>query len=208
LINCGVCALTIAALSGLGARSRAHGSASVTGGNPPPGIRALATGCLPSHRGYLRARLRGANDLEINWHDGQMQCDGDVRPDNHGIRLTFAGRAGSGDHRIRFVFGIEAPAAAGVTHNVPAGVTVIFEGERRLYSTRGAGKCTVDDLQQEPIGGVAAHIMRVSARGFCIGEATAVGAQRDELLLSTFDFQGRVAGVSAGSAADRTFSRH
>ncbi|MGH8142687.1 MAG: hypothetical protein ACREU2_09250 [Steroidobacteraceae bacterium] len=193
LFSGGICALAIAALSGLGVG--AHGSAA------RPAARTV-TGCLRSHRGYLRARLRGGSDLQINWVDAQMQCDGDVRPDRLGIRLTFAGRTGggragragrAGAHRIRFIFGIDAPPAAGVTHNVPAGVTVIFEGEHRLYSTRGGGKCTVADLQQESVG--AAGTLRVRARGFCIGEATAIGGNGDALLLSTFDFQGRVAGV-------------
>jgi hypothetical protein len=198
LVNCGVCALAIAVLSGLGAHARGSDRI-VSGSSTAPAASAVA-GCLPSHQGYLHARLRGASDLPINWRDGQMQCDGDIRPDAREIRLTFVGRAGARDHRIRFIFGIDAPPAAGVTHNVPAGVTVIFEGERRLYSTRGAGSCTITDLRQEPVGAPAFHILRVRARGFCIGEATAVGGRGDFLLLSTFDFQGRVTG--AGQAAN------
>ncbi|HEX4025512.1 MAG TPA: hypothetical protein VHX52_12555 [Steroidobacteraceae bacterium] len=197
LMRWGVCAPAVAAavLMGLGASARHAAAAVARGSSGTPGA-----GCLPSHEGYLRAHLRGASDLDIDWQDRQMQCDGDVRPGRHGIRLTFAGRAQPGNHRVRFVFGIDAAPAIGTVHNVPASVTVIFEGEGRLYSTRGANACTVDDLQQQPFGAAGAHRVRVSARGFCIGEAGAVGGRNDGLLLSTFDFDGQMTGD--GSPAD------
>lgn len=146
-------------------------------------------GCLPSHDGYLRARLRGASDLDIQWTDGQLQCDGGPRPAGDGIQLTFAGRTRQGPHRVRFVFGIDARPVAGVTRERAANVTVIFEGERRLYSTRGDGKCTVDVLRQAPAADRA--LLRVQARGFCIAPATALDG-RGELLLSRFDFAGLI----------------
>jgi hypothetical protein len=206
-----VCALAIALALGAGAsayaRHAAAPAAPAAAATPTPARP--ATGCLPGHQGYLRARLRSERDRQIDWRDPHLRCDGDVRPDGRGIRLTFAGRLQPGNHRVRFVFGIDAAAAAGVTHNVAADVTVIFEGEHRLYSTRGTGKCTVDDLRQQPIanpaaGGpaagtaasTAAEMVRVTARGFCIGAAGAVGGA-GQVLLSTFDFSGRMTGATA-----------
>jgi len=157
--------------------------------------------CLPAQQGYLRARLRGARDTDINWRGDVLQCDGDPRPDGHGIRLTFAGVVEPGHHHLRLVFGIEAPPGARVMREVPANVTLIFEGERRLYSTRGDSQCTVDALQEQALAGTRARgLLRVSARGFCIGPAIAVAGSNggDELLVSRFDFAGLLRSASAG----------
>jgi hypothetical protein len=149
-------------------------------------VVSAAVSCLPSRDGYLRARLRGAHNLDIDWRDAQMQCDGGLRPDGKGIRVTFAGRAA--DHPLRFVFGITAPADASAASDVPANVTLIFEGQGELYSTQGGDRCTVDELHFEPVGG-RGGLRRVVARGFCIANATAPSSA-DGVLISRFDFAG------------------
>jgi hypothetical protein len=153
---------------------------------------AVAVSCLPSHDGYLRLRMRGASNMDIDWHDGQMQCEGGPRPGQRGLRVMFLGPGRRGEHNLRFVFGIAAAPGVRSAHNVATNVTVIFEGERKLYSTAGDGKCTIDEYSEEPLPGtVDAHLRRLSARGFCTAPATAVGGQ-SELLLSRFDFAGPV----------------
>jgi hypothetical protein len=47
-----------------------------------------AHGCLPSGNGYLRARIRGALDLDIDWGNAEIECDGGPRPDGSGVRVT------------------------------------------------------------------------------------------------------------------------
>lgn len=167
--------------------------------NAPPLVRAsnpvhlaATSGCLSSHDGYLRARLRGAVDMDIDWHDADMQCDGGVRPDGRGERLTFAGPVPGSTRRVRFVFGIAASAKDREGHGVPTNVTVIFEGEQKLYSTRGDDKCTIDVLKQEAAvtTGNQRH-RRASARGFCIAPATTIVGDAS-LLLSRFDFAGPI----------------
>lgn len=170
----------------------AHSAVPAATGKGASHTAAARKGCLPSHDGYLRARLQGASDLDIRWSDAQLQCDGGVRPTGGGILLTFVGRTRHGGHRVRFVFGIDAPAASGVTRERAANVTVIFEGERRLYSTRGDSHCTVDRLQQAPASVTGqSRTLRVQARGFCIAPATALDG-RGDLLLSRFDFAGLI----------------
>jgi hypothetical protein len=152
----------------------------------------MAPNCLPSHDGYLRLRMRGASNMDIDWHDADMQCDGGPRPGQQGLRVTFLGPAQRGGHNLRFVFGIAAAPGARSAHNVPANVTVIFEGEHKLYSTAGDGKCTIDEFTEEALpGNVDRHLRRLSARGFCTAPARAV-AGRSGLLLSRFDFAGLV----------------
>jgi hypothetical protein len=167
---------------------------------PPASIAAPATlapavaaaACLPSHDAYLRLRMRGDSNMDIDWHDADMRCDGGPRPGQQGVRLTFAGPVRNGAHQLRFVFGIAAAPGARSAHNVPTNVTVIFEGERKLYSTAGDGRCTIDELSEQPLPEQAnSHLRRLSARGFCTAPATAL-AGKAGLLLSRFDFAGPI----------------
>jgi hypothetical protein len=184
------CALL--ALSAIGCSRHAP-----TAGVAPAAADAAVAGsseCLPDRTGYLRLRVRGARNLDIDWRDAELQCDGGPRPGQAGLRLTFAARNPSGEPRLRLVLGIAVPPAAGSSRAVPANVTLIFEGENRLYSTRGDDKCTIDELQQTPIA--ASHALRVAGRGFCAAPAAAIDG-RDDVLLSRFDFAGRVFDDSA-----------
>ena len=49
------------------------------------------TGCFAAGDGYLRARMRGAVDLDLDWKDAQMQCEGGPRPSGNGIRVSIGG---------------------------------------------------------------------------------------------------------------------
>jgi hypothetical protein len=158
-----------------------------------PATAAAAPGCLASGNGFLRARIRGALNLDINWKNAELECDGSERPDGHGIRLSFAGPMRSGGRRLRMVFGVASAAEGAPGRALPTNLTIIFEGEQRLYSTRGEDRCTVDELREERVGalGPTMRSYRVIARGFCTLPATAL--DRDERILVTrFDFAGRV----------------
>lgn len=150
-------------------------------------------GCIATGNGFLRARIRGALDLDINWNNAELECDGSVRPDGSGIRLSFAGPLRSNGRRVRMVFGV-AHALEGVSARaLPTNLTIIFEGENRVFATLGDDRCTVDELRQERIGTPGGRVRpyRVIARGFCIEPAAAM--DRDErIVVSRFDFAGRV----------------
>jgi hypothetical protein len=150
---------------------------------PKPG------GCLPGGDGYLRARVRGALVLDLAWSDAQMQCEGGTRPDGNGLRVSIAGPLQGGGRRLHFVFGI-AGAQEGVDAQERAtNLTLIFEGEQRIFATRGDARCTVDELHQRRIGelGGARRSWRIEARGFCIGPANALQGDA-RVLLTRFDF--------------------
>lgn len=193
-------ALSLAALS-LAACTRHTPVAPTSPATVQPATSA-ASFCLPSHDGYLRVRLRGDRDLDVDLHDADLECEGGERPGQGGLRLAFAGPVTSAGHRLRFVFGVAAPPGIASSREVPTNVTVIFEGENGLYSTRGDDKCTIDELTQAPlIARDAAHspagALRVSGRGFCASPATAIHGH-ETLLLSRFDFAGIV--VDAATA--------
>jgi hypothetical protein len=150
---------------------------------------AATAGCLETGDGFLRARVRGALDLDLAWRNAEMQCDGGARPDDRGLRVTIAGPQQSNGRRLRFVFGIAQTAEGAQVHARPVNVTLIFEGEQRLFATRGEDKCTMDELRQDRIGtpGANPRRWRVTGRGFCTGPATALPSG-ERLLVSSFDF--------------------
>lgn len=167
---------------------------------PPPPAPAKAeapaaprAGCLDSGDGYLRARLRGALDLDIDWRNDEMDCSGGPRPDGAGLRVTIAGPLQSDGRRVRFVFGIAGGREGIDARDRPTNVTVIFEGERRIFATQGDDKCTIDRLTQQrtgPLGGPE-RSWRVEARGFCLGPAATLKGD-ERLYVTSFDFAGRI----------------
>src|SRR5256885_17074385 len=77
-----------------GVPSAPPGPASIAAASPAQAVPAPAggaKGCLPGGNGYLRARIRGALNLDIDWHDAEIECDGGPRPDGSGLRVSFAG---------------------------------------------------------------------------------------------------------------------
>jgi len=158
-----------------------------------PAAAASHAGCLTAGNGYLRARIRGALNLDIDWKNAELECDGSERPNGRGIRLSFAGPLRAGGRRMRMVFGVATAAEGAAGRALPTNLTVIFEGEQRLYTTRGDDRCTVDQLQEERVGALGANVRsyRVVARGFCVLPANALG-RAEHILVTRFDFAGRV----------------
>jgi hypothetical protein len=171
-----------------------NGAAAETAAAPVNPLAAPSKGgCLPNGDGFFRARIRGVLNLDVSWQNAELECDGAARPDGSGIRLSFAGPLQSDGRRLRIVFGV-AHAAEGVSGSaLPTNLTVIFEGEKRLFATRGDDKCTVDKLQQQRVGSVGGDVRsyRVIASGFCTEPANTLNDQ-ERIVVSRFDFAGRV----------------
>jgi hypothetical protein len=156
--------------------------------DPPPPSK---FGCLKGGNGYLRARIRGAMNLDVDWHNAEMECDGGPRPDGSGIRVSFAGPKHTDGRRLRMVFGVAAAKEGSPGRELPTNLTVIFEGEQRLFATRGDDHCTVDKLEQERIGALGGPMRayRVIASGFCISPASTLDGS-GRILVTRFDFAG------------------
>lgn len=155
---------------------------------PPP---AHTGGCLQAGNGYLRARIRGTLNLDIDWHNAEIECDGGPRPDSSGIRVSFAGPQQSDGRRLRMVFGVGEAKEGRPGSELPTNLTVIFEGEDRLFATRGEDRCTVDKLEQERLGALGGprRSYRIVARGFCVAPASTLSGD-GRILVSRFDFAG------------------
>jgi hypothetical protein len=152
-----------------------------------------APGCLAAGNGYLRAKIRGTVKLDIDLHNAELECDGGARPDGSGIRVSFAGPIHSDGRRLRMVFGVGTAAEGAAGRALPTNLTVIFEGEQRMFATRGDDKCTVDELSQERVGALGGPVRsyRVIARGFCISPVNAL-SNDEKILVNSFDFAGSV----------------
>ncbi len=192
-LSVAVCCAVLAALPGAeapaAAPAPAHAPGAAPGTAPPQGAK--GAGCLQSGNGYLRARIRGSLNLDIDWHNGEIECDGGARPDGSGIRVSFAGPKQSDGRRLRMVFGVGEAKEGSAGRELPTNLTVIFEGEDRLFTTRGDSRCTVDELQQERLGALGGpkRTYRIVARGFCVDPASTLTGD-GRILVSRFDFAG------------------
>jgi hypothetical protein len=167
--------------------------------SPPTDNAATAAAparCLAGGDGYLKARLSGSLEAELNWSNDGTECTGAVRPTDGGIRMRFSRPdAASADEtgRLVLVFGIAGLHEGEQRKNVPINVTVIREGRGEFYSTQGDDKCMLDTVSQTPIVGIPhrTRSYRIVARGYCTEPARAVRG-KGSVLLSRFDFAGRV----------------
>jgi hypothetical protein len=159
------------------------------GAQPAPS--AAAHGCLPTGNGYLRARIRGAFNLDIDWRNAQIECAGRPREDGSGIIVSFAGPRRADGRRLRMVFGVGTAREGRGGHDLPTNLTVIVEGGQRLYTTRGDDHCTVDTLNQQRLQAQprAPRSYRIVARGFCVAPASTLN-NSERILVSSFDFAG------------------
>ncbi len=153
---------------------------------------AAGAGCIASGGGFLQARLRGALSADVDWSNARMQCEGGPRPDGRGLRMTLAGpMPGNEATKLRFIFGIGyADVAAGGAQALPTNVTVILEGAKQMFATRGDDRCAVETLERTPLMN-ASHQQQVHVRGYCTGPAGELAGE-SRLLIPTFEFTGVV----------------
>jgi hypothetical protein len=155
---------------------------------PRPDPSVLATSCLETGDGYLRATLGGAIEAKIDWPNSGTRCQGEPKDKPPGVRLSFQ-RASGGSPDLLFVFGVSGVQEGKPAQNTGVNLTVIVQGTNRIYGTLGDSRCTVDSLSQRPLK--AENSYRIEARGFCTQPAHAVRGD-DAVLVSTFEFAGLV----------------
>ena len=155
-----------------------------------------AASCLPTGDGYLRARLKGSIEASIDWPNAGTRCEGEERPGQGGVRLSFRREPGAAPDLL-FVFGVARVREGQPAQGVGVNLTVILQGSSLIYGTRGDTRCTVDSLHQTRMIDAAPAAdrrrrYRIEARGFCTQPAHAVRGE-GSVLLTTFDFAGAVA---------------
>jgi hypothetical protein len=148
---------------------------------------AATPGCLSSGDGYLRAKLGGAVEAQLDWPNSGTECQGESRGSPPGVRMSF--RRESSKLDLLLVFGVTGVLEGQAGREYAANVTVIVQGTSEIYGTLGDSRCTVDSLQQRPLP--LAGTYRIEVRGFCTQPAHAVHGSGD-VLVSTFEFAGPV----------------
>lgn len=159
---------------------------------PAGGNSKAASGCLPSGDGFFRARLSGAMTAELNWRNGELECNGSIRPADDGLRLRFRHVDAQGGALV-FVFGITGLKEGATGKALPVNVTIIREGSGDFFATQGDQRCTIDYVEQRPLRGIPLRkrSWRVTARGFCTQPARALRGE-GAILITSFDYAGRV----------------
>jgi hypothetical protein len=191
----GLCAC-LAAL----AISAACGHADNLASTAPAEGEPLATGspaaepkvlCQPSGQGYLRARLQGSIDTELDWSN-VPQCLGAPRPSGDGVRLLFKGPSAvaavpAEASELLIVIGAGPLRPGESRRQVPANLTVVREGSGEFFATQGDDKCALDDVTQQATA-PERHRFKLTARGYCTQPARAVRGD-GAVLVSRFDLE-------------------
>lgn len=157
----------------LGQRPPAAVARSVAGNETLAQAPRLAP-CATDPEGYWRGRLIAGRSLDLDWRGSALECAGNARPGDRGLRLFFAGHTGEGGERLLFIVGIAAtdPAKlAGREH--PASVTLVDEAGSRFFASR-EGSCFTRVSTVEPLAGAN---WRVEGELYC---ANALGAVAGE----------------------------
>lgn len=141
--------------------------------------------CVPSDTGFLRARLQGSIEADLDWAADVPQCRGGLRPTGDGVRLLFKGPGAKPGEPLLIVIGI-GPLRPGESRNqVPVNLTLVQEGAGQFFATQGDDKCAMDDVHQEAIGDT---LFRLTGRGYCTQPARAVQGD-GAVLMSRFDVE-------------------
>jgi hypothetical protein len=161
-------------------------------GDAPDASPLSTVECLPEGGGFLRARITGVIDSELDWRNTDTECGGATRPSG-GVRVRFGHAFGTEGQRLVFVFGIPGLREGKDATQLPVNITVIREGAGEFFGTQGDDKCTIETLRQEAIAGIPLRNRRyrVIASGFCMQPARALTGE-GSILITRFDFAGRV----------------
>ena len=153
--------------------------------NPAAESARTRPGCFAAGDGYLRARMRGALDLDLDWKNARDAMRG--RPaapgknGSNGVRVSIGGPAArrwpSHPHGIRHRRASAKGAAARLCAPMSPSCS---KANSRIFATQGDDKCTVDSLTQQRVEmlGPGRAVYRVVARGFCLGPATSLSRER------------------------------
>ena len=142
--------------------------------------------CVPSDTGFLRARLQGSIEADLDWAaSGVPQCRGGLRPTGDGVRLLFKGPGATPEELLLIVIGI-GPLRPGESRSqVPVNLTLVQEGAGQFFATQGDDKCAMDEIRQVAIGPT---LFRLTGRGYCTQPARAVQGD-GAVLVSRFDVE-------------------
>jgi hypothetical protein len=145
--------------------------------------------CRMPTNGYLRGRLHGTADLDIDWSGAALACSGNARPGDAGVRLFFAGHPAGSEDRLVLVIGIGADVAQLAGRELPASVTLIDEASSQFFHS-GDDRCLTRISAVEPLPDER-YSYRVAGDLYCAGAVPAV-AGGGTVTLGDLAFAGRL----------------
>jgi hypothetical protein len=151
----------------------------------PPRLQA----CTLLEDGFLRGRLYGALEAEIDWAGRALRCDGMLRPDGGGMRLLFS----AGDPRIGllFVLGIDSEPDGALGRELKLNLTIIDENRDRFFNSGIGERCWARLDKVQLLGRAGRREYGIAGEFYCAGALAAVNGP-GSLTPADFQFSGRL----------------
>jgi hypothetical protein len=129
--------------------------------------------CLVAGEGYWLGRLVATRTVDIDWRGASLECAGNARPGDRGLRLFFAGRPDGGAERLLLIIGISAGVdeLAGREHG--ASVTLVDEATSSFFRSRD-GSCFT---RVHAVTSATDGDYRVEGDLYCASALAAVGGE-------------------------------
>ncbi len=145
--------------------------------------------CAETGDGSLSGRLFGALSENIEWHGGNMECGGMLRPDDGGVRLVFAAPWQS--ERLLIVLGIDGRLGELPGSEHSANVTIVDESRNRFFSNGRRDRCwsTIESIR--PVDDGNGRILQVIGEVYCAGSLPSL-SDKSSVVLRNFSFSGRL----------------
>ncbi len=145
--------------------------------------------CKSGSDGYLSGKLFGALGEDIEWHGGNMECGGMLRPGEDGIRLVFA--APRQDERLLIVLGIDGKLDELVDGEHTTNVTIVDETRNRFFSTGRQDRCWSSIKSIQPTADHDNRMLQVAGEVYCAGSLPSL-SDNGSVTLSNMKFSGRL----------------
>ena len=164
--------------------------------DPDPAPERAISALLPASDGretacagdsFLRGRLLGAIEADIDWASATISCEGGQRPDGAGARLRFARTSDDGSG-LAVIIAIPGLSRRSTGTEFAANVTLILEGEARFFSTQNREACWADLHGNEPVGD---HRYAIEGELYCIAPLAEVNGSAS-VTIDGLDFRGLV----------------
>jgi hypothetical protein len=158
---------------------------------------AEAQACPAGMEGVLAATLRGAVNTQLDWRGAEVDCDGMPRPAD-GSRLRFRGELETGAP-LTVLIGIDDLAPGVTGREMPANVTLVFEGTGLFFGSRQQTGCWADVADNLPLPGSG---WRVSGEVYCVHGLAEIGGSTS-VTITELKFTGALAAEGEHAPPDQ-----
>jgi hypothetical protein len=145
--------------------------------------------CVMDQNGYLRGKLFGQIQAELDWHGDNMRCDGMYRPEGQGIRLVFDEHLDEDLPGLLIVIGIADAVPGSEVKDAPANITIIDQSRGLFFSTQEEPRCWTTLTSQLLLTGTTEETWRMNGQLYC-ASALAALTGNGTVTLDDIEFSG------------------